>query len=120
MCSRSFRGEGYGLSDILNVGNFSLLPEGQIDDLGAPDGAAIHKTGAIYGVQPPLLAASRTPGEWNAFVICAVGQIYNVTLNGQRVIVDFLGTRLRRGFIGLQNHGVSDVVYFRNMQVVPL
>jgi len=94
--------------------------EVQIDDLGAPDGAAIHKTGAIYGVQPPLLAASHAPGEWNAFVIRAVGQTYNVTLNGQRVIVDFLGTRLRRGFIGLQNHGVSDVVYFRNMQVVPL
>jgi hypothetical protein len=53
-------------------------------------------------------------------VIRAVGQTYNVTLNGQRVIVDFLGTRLRRGCIGLQNHGVSDVVYFRNMPVVPL
>ena len=62
----------------------------------------------------------RAPGEWKAFVIRAVGQTYNVTLNGQRVIVDFLGTRRRRGCIGLQNHGVSDVVYFRNMPVVPL
>jgi hypothetical protein len=91
-----------------------------IDDLDAPDGAAIHTTGAISGVQPPLLAASRAPGEWHAFVLRAVGQPSNVTRNGQRVIVDVLGTRLRRGFIGLQHHGVRDVVSCRTRHVGPL
>ena len=101
---------------------FNAVREGyevQIDDLGAPDGAPIYKTGALYGVEPPLVAAAKPPGQWNTYVIRVVGQTYNVTLNGQPVITNFVGNRSRRGFIGLQNHLPKDVVFFRNIVVQP-
>lgn len=102
---------------------FNAVREGyevQIDDLGNPDGAPIHKTGAIYDVQPPLVLAANPAGQWNTYVIRIVGQTYNATLNGQAVITNFVGNRSRRGFIGLQNHLPKDVVFFRNIVVTPL
>jgi choline dehydrogenase-like flavoprotein len=92
----------------------------QIDDLGAPNGDAIHKTGSIYGVQGPLTAASKQPGQWNEFVLRVEEQTYNVTLNNQKVITDFRGNRSRRGHIGLQNHLPGDQIAYRNIVVTPL
>lgn len=91
----------------------------QIDDEGAPDGARIHKTGAIYGFQPPAKVASNQPGEWNTFLIRLEGQIYNVTLNGEPVIISFKGNRSMRGHIGMQNHSPKDQVFFRNIIATP-
>ena len=102
---------------------FNAVREGyevQIDDLGNPDGTMIHKTGAIYDVQPPLTLPSHAANSWNTYVIRVVGQAYNVTLNGTAVITDFTGNRSTRGFIGLQNHLPKDVVFFRNIVVTPL
>jgi choline dehydrogenase-like flavoprotein len=102
---------------------FNAVKEGyevQIDDFGAPDGDPIHKTGGVYGVRAPLMVAANPVGQWNTYVIRVVGQTYNVTLNGQTVIKDFIGNRSRRGFIGLQNHLLKDVVFFRNIMVTPL
>jgi hypothetical protein len=92
----------------------------QIDEVGAPDGADIHKTGSIYGTQAPLVAAANPAGQWNEFVIRVEGQTYNVTLNGQKVITDFKGNRSRRGHIGLQNHSASSQVAYRGIKVTPL
>ena len=91
----------------------------QIDAEGAPDGEMFHKTGAIYGLQPPTKLASRQPGEWNTFLIRVEGYIYNVTLNGEPVITNFKGNRLIRGHIGLQNHSLKDRVFFRNIIAMP-
>jgi hypothetical protein len=91
----------------------------QIDDEGAPDGAMIHKTGAIYGIQPPAKIASKPPGEWNTFLVRVEEQIYNVTLNGEPVITNFKGNRSLRGHIGLQNHSPKDQVFFRNIITTP-
>ena len=91
----------------------------QIDDEGAPDGKMLHKTGAIYGLQPPTKVASRQPGEWNTFLIRIEGHIYNVTLNGEPVISNFKGNRSMRGHIGLQNHSPEDRVFFRSIIATP-
>jgi choline dehydrogenase-like flavoprotein len=102
---------------------FNAVREGyevQIDDLGNPDGAMIHKTGAIYDAEPPLATPSHAPNNWNTYLIRVIGQTYNVTLNGTPVITDFTGNRSTRGFIGLQNHLPKDVVFFRNIVVTPL
>lgn len=93
--------------------------EVQIDDEGAPDCRMIHKTGAIYEMQPPEKIASKQPGEWNTFLIRLEGQIYNVTLNGEPVIINFKGNRSIRGHIGLQNHSPKDRVFFRNIIATP-
>jgi hypothetical protein len=92
----------------------------QIDNEGAPDRAMIHKTGAIYGIQPPAKIASRQPGEWNTFLIRVEEQVYNVTLNGDPVITNFKGNRSVRGHVGLQNHSPKDQVFFRHIIATPL
>ena len=99
--------------------------EVQIDELGAPDGAAIHKTGAIYNEASQTL--SQQPalpvGKWNDLEIRVVAQDYTVLLNGQQV-TKFTNTLAGRGlptttatpsFIGLQTH--TGRVAFRNIRI---
>ncbi len=100
--------------------------EVQIDQTAAPDGAAIHKTGAIYslaGPQNPNALPVLPPGQWNEFQIQAQGQTYTVSLNGQQ-ITQFQNNDPTRGlpsapnapsFIGLQAH--TGRVAFRNIQI---
>jgi choline dehydrogenase-like flavoprotein len=102
--------------------------EVQIDELGAPDGAAIHKTGAIYNEPDQLLSLqpARPVGQWNELEIRVLGQEYTVLLNGQQVS-RFINTQPGRGlptapgapsFIGLQTH--TGRVAFRNIRIKAL
>jgi hypothetical protein len=107
--------------------------EVQIDELGAPDGLAIHRTGAIYRgdnrtdnetlTQQP----ARPVGEWNDYEIRVQGQIYTVSLNGTQVCMfDNTTTYPGRGlpsapgapsFIGLQVYNnFSYFVRFRHIR----
>jgi len=96
--------------------------EVQIDEQARPDGAGIHRTGAIYSFQGPNLGALnvRPVGEWNAYEITKDGADITVSLNGQTVNqFHFTGdpqspTRGQGSFIGLQNH--TGRVRFRNLQ----
>jgi hypothetical protein len=92
----------------------------QIDDLALPDGRADHRTGAIYDIVPPATLASKQVGEWNTFEIRALGQNYTVILNEITVIPKFCGTRLIRGYIGIQNHDAESHVLFRNIRIKDL
>lgn len=82
-----------------------------------------HKngTGSIYDVRAPLLNASNPVGEWNTTEITCDGSHFKAVLNGQLIQdVDLdsdpeLRVRLRRGFIGLQDHG--DPVEFKNIRL---
>jgi hypothetical protein len=101
--------------------------EVQIDELGAPDGLAIHRTGAIYsepGQQRTPIAA-RPVGDWNHFSIQVRGQQYTVFLNGTRV-TEFTnpnpkrgipGTAARPTFVGLQSYP-GKTVDFRNIRIL--
>jgi cytochrome c len=92
----------------------------QIDATDAPD----RTTGSIYTFQaadiPARDAALKPPGQWNSYEIVVVGQTIRVYLNGV-LINDFTSTDpardLRQGFVGIQNHGNGDDVWFRNIQV---
>jgi len=99
--------------------------EVQIDERGAPDGAPLHKTGAIYG--QPSQAFSLQPalpiGVWNDYEIRVQGNSYTVLLNGAQV-TQFTNTIPGRGlpsapgapsFFGLQLH--TGRVQFRNIQI---
>lgn len=111
--------------------------EVQIDEFGAPDGAAIHRTGAIYRKdnrtdnETLTQQAARPVGEWNDYEIRVEGQIYTVSLNGSQVCVfDNTGLYAGRGLpstntapshVGLQVYAnPSYFVRYRNVRIRPL
>lgn len=65
--------------------------EVQIDELARPDGANIHRTGAIYRADGRTdnetfsLQPAKSPGEWNDYEIKVENQMYTVSLNGNQV-----------------------------------
>ena len=80
----------------------------------APDGAPIHKTGAIYNQPDQTLTqiAALPVGQWNEYEIQVTSQRYTVLLNGTQV-AEFVNQDATRGlpstpaapaFIGLQTH----------------
>jgi hypothetical protein len=92
--------------------------EVQINDNPAGDP---QKTGALYGVQSPSTRASRPTGQWNHYMIRAVGSDYTVSLNGVTVnrFTSRDPTRGLGGRIGLQNHDTASTVQFRDIRVRP-
>ena len=92
----------------------------QIDATDDPDST----TGAIYNFQAANAAARdavlNPPGEWNSYELRVEGKRIRVYLNGA-LINDFTSTAPERmvtpSFIGLQNHGNGDDVWFRNVQI---
>ena len=88
----------------------------QIDELGAPDGAAVHRTGAVYRLQAPSSFSSAPVGRWNTYLIEANGPLINVTLNGVP-INSFESSRQGAGHLALQAHHLGSRVQFRNLQV---
>lgn len=122
-----------GLSDPKIAANTAWLAvdtgfEAQIDEQARPDGADVHRTGAVYaipigagaGQQIFARGSSLQPGEWNDYEINVAGDTYTVTLNGFQTAA-FTNNDLTRGraasqdplsgFIGLQSH--TGAVSFR-------
>ena len=105
--------------------------EVQIADRGSP----ISRTGAIYTFSESTATPSRA-GEWNTMEITLDGELILVSINGEPVnrfdpTSDPIpptrndndperGPRPTHGYIGLQNHGDNDVVYFKEVSVRPL
>ncbi|WP_199430141.1 ThuA domain-containing protein [Qaidamihabitans albus] len=92
----------------------------QIDATDAPE----KTTGSIYDFQSADIAARdaalNPPGEWNSFKIEVRGQRIQVYLNGvliNKFVNEDPDRNLARGFVGIQNHGDSDDVSFRNIQI---
>jgi choline dehydrogenase-like flavoprotein len=111
--------------------------EVQIDELGAPDGAGIHRTGAVYRKdnrtdhETLTQQAARAVGEWNDYEIRVDGQHYAVALNGNQVCVfDNTGLYAGRGlpstaaapsFVGLQVYANPRYfVRYRNVRIKAL
>lgn len=125
-------GKGYNNTAFVGV-DYGF--EVQIDQLAAPDGAAIHKTAAIYnfaGPRDPNNLPVQPPGQWNQFEIGVQGQHYTVMLNGKEVTTFTFkprsdsqhpdralpSTSAVPRFIGLQSH--TGFVTFRNIQIKAL
>ena len=93
-----------------------------------------HITGVLYSFSKAQAKPS-IPGEWNTMEITLDDDSTLVHVNGI-LVTDFmegapvpakekdyepdLGPRPNEGFIGLQNHGDEDVVYFKEISVKPL
>ncbi len=99
-----------------------------------PSGDAYHRTGVLYSLTEAKAEAGQ-PGEWNTMTITLDGDRTTVHVNGA-LVTDYAegepvpekaadyepdrGPRPTEGYIGLQNHGDEDVVYFRSIQMRPL
>lgn len=100
----------------------------QIDETARPDGADIHRTGAVYE-QPSTFvrAPDGVPGTWRAFAITVRGNRIVVRIDGQQVTdCTFVGdlSRPERAlpsrpgaprFVGLQSH--TGAVAFRHLRL---
>lgn len=74
---------------------------------------------ATRAAATPLRRGDRPVGEWNEFRISLIGEILNVHLNGQHVIVDCpLPGVPASGPIGLQAHGSA--IEFRDLEIRPV
>jgi hypothetical protein len=94
-----------------------------------------HYTGTLYSLTKPLSKPGKPGPQWNTTEITLDGRRTIVYVNGQKV-TDFTegdpvperkfdfepyrGPRPESGYIGIQNHGEADVVYFREIAVKPL
>ncbi|BCW98885.1 MAG: hypothetical protein KatS3mg024_1712 [Armatimonadota bacterium] len=87
----------------------------QIQDAGGPK----HRTGAVYSFSESYSVPTKPYGQWNTMEIEVVGQRYLVRVNGT-LVTRFTGSRATEGYIGLQNHGGGDRVWFRNIRIKPL
>lgn len=100
-----------------------------------PTGDAYHRTGVLYSLTEAQAEAGGTPNEWHTMEITLDGERTLVHVNGT-LVTDYTegdpvpekqedyepdrGPRPTEGYIGLQNHGDEDTVYFRSIAVRPL
>lgn len=133
----------YKGADRNNAGVFIRIPETptepwmpvnkayevQIDNSGDD----YHTTGVLYSLTKAK-AKPVKPGEWNTMEITLDGDRTLVHVNGV-LVTDFKegdavppkkedyepdrGPRSRDGYIGLQNHGEDDIVYFKEVSYKP-
>jgi hypothetical protein len=95
----------------------------QVDASDEPD----RTTGSIYtfqGADPDAVEQALKPvGSWNSYEIRVVGQNIKVLLNGV-LVNDFDSTDpardLAQGYVGLQNHGGGETIYYRDVRVKDL
>jgi hypothetical protein len=94
-----------------------------------------HITGTLYSLTKPLAKPGKPGPQWNTMEITLDGPRTIIYVNGEKVTdytegqptperkFDFepmKGIRVNEGYIGLQNHGTDDVVYFKEIAVKPL
>jgi hypothetical protein len=94
-----------------------------------------HYTGTIYSLSKPLSKPGKPGPEWNTTEITLDGPRTIVFVNGEKVtdytegdpvperkfdFEPYRGPRPDSGYIGVQNHGDADVVYFKEIAVKPL
>ena len=94
-----------------------------------------HYTGTIYSLTYPKEKAGKPGPEWNTFEITLDGPRTIVYVN-DKLVTDFTqgdsvperkfdfepfrGPRPDSGYFGIQNHGESDLVYYKEIAVKPL
>ena len=94
-----------------------------------------HISGTLYAFTKPLTKPGKPGPDWNTMEITLDGPRTIVYLNGEKVtdytegqpvperkfsFEPFPGIRPSEGYIGLQNHGDEDIVYFKEVAVRPL
>lgn len=96
-------------------GTSHAINEGYEIQIDNSDSGIANRTGSIYDIQASAKVNTKPLGEWNHYRIQVFGQRYKVWLNGE-LILDWIGSRGREGYIGIQNHHSGSENYFRNIR----
>lgn len=85
-----------------------------------PDGTGVTATGAIFSLEPPIVATFPQPGVWHHLRIEVVGDRVSVAIDD--VAVNQFPTRTNSsfppsGYMGLENHSVDDPVAFKAIRL---
>jgi hypothetical protein len=110
--------------------------ECQIDNAPEKSGEDdAHYTGVLYSMNHPLAKPAKAGPAWNTTEITLDGLRTIVYVNGVKVtdfkegdpvperkfdFEPFRGPRPETGYIGIQNHGPKDIVFFKEIAVKPL
>jgi azurin len=115
------KGQGRGNSGLF-IGGF---PEIQILDSYENDTYPDGQAAGLYGQYPPMVNASRKPGEWQTYDVmferAKPGQKARLTVIHNGVVVQYLrefDTPVQEGEIALQDH--HNPMRFRNIWMRPL
>lgn len=134
----------YRAPDTSNAGVFVRIPETPEDPWMPVNrgyevqihagGDAYHRTGVLYSLTEAKAEAGGGNG-WNTLTITLDGERTKVHVN-DTLVTDYTegdpvpekeesyepdrGPRPDDGYIGLQNHGTGDTVYYRSVKVRPL
>jgi len=94
-----------------------------------------HVTGTLYSLTKPLSKPGKPGPQWNTMDITLDGPRTLIYVNGEKVtdyregdpvaarkfpFEPYPGRRPDSGYIGLQNHGDKDIVFFKEVAVKPL
>lgn len=94
-----------------------------------------HATGTLYAFTKPMAMPGKPGPQWNTFEITLDGDRTIVMVNGVKVtdykegdpvpprkfdFEPYPGRRPEYGYIGMQNHGEHDVVFYKEVSVRPL
>lgn len=80
----------------------------------------IGKTGK-YPVEAKGIKEALKVGDWNHLKVIVTGNVYNIELNGAKVLDYTSETSVPEGPIGLQVHpGVDMQIEFRSLNVIPV
>ena len=113
----------FRVGDLKNPVNTGI--EAQVLDSFGKKKVGPHDHGGIIRTVGASKNMSKKPGEWNTMIVTCRGHHLQVQLNGEG-IVDIqldktpMKNRPLEGYIGLQDHGEPNNLYFRNIKIKEL
>ena len=113
----------FRVGDLKNPVNTGI--EAQVLDSFGKKKVGPHDHGGIIRTVGASKNMSKKSGEWNTMIVSCKGHHLQVKLNGEQ-IVDIqldktpMKDRPLGGYIGLQDHGEPNNLYFRNIKIKEL
>ena len=113
----------FRVGDLKNPVNTGI--EAQVLDSFGKKKVGPHDHGGIIRTVGASKNMSKKAGEWNTMIVTCKGHHLQVELNGEG-IVDIkldktpMKNRPLEGYIGLQDHGEPNNLYFRNIKIKEL
>ena len=113
----------FRVGDLKNPVNTGI--EAQVLDSFGKKKVGPHDHGGIIRTVGASKNMSKKSGEWNTMIVSCKGHHLQVKLNGEQ-IVDIqmdktpMKDRPLEGYIGLQDHGEPNNLYFRNIKIQEL